>query len=149
LLEHFITNFPKHIPLAIELRHESWFNNEVAFLSVFDLFERNNITTIITDVAGRRDVLHQRLTTNSVLIRFVGNNLHSTDYERIDEWVNRLKVWFENGLNSVYFFTHEPDNLLAPELARYLFEKVEENCDATTRGPDLDQYKGGEQISLF
>jgi uncharacterized protein YecE (DUF72 family) len=98
LLEHFITNFPKHIPLAIELRHESWFNDKEAFEDVFDLFERNNISPVITDVAGRRDVLHQRLTTDKVLIRFVGNNLHSSDYERIDQWVEQIENWLEDGL---------------------------------------------------
>ncbi len=149
LVEHFIKNFPKHIPLAIELRHESWFNNTASFEAVFDLFERNNISPVITDVAGRRDVLHQRLTTDTVLIRFVGNDLHPTDYERIDSWIERIKSWLEKGLTNVYFFTHEPDNLLAPELAFYLFDQVRKKCTANTRGPDLSINKGGEQISLF
>ena len=104
---------------------------------------------MITDVAGRRDVLHQRLTTNTVLIRFVGNNLHPTDYERIDDWVFKIKEWIDRGLSNVYFFTHEPDNILAPELAFYLFEQIQKNGFATTRGPDLNLNKGGEQISLF
>ena len=149
LLEHFIKNFPKHIPLAIELRHESWFNDVKSFEEVFSLFEIYNISTVITDVAGRRDVLHQRLTTNTVLIRFVGNNLHATDYERVDSWVARIKTWFEDGLTKVYFFTHEPDNLLAPELAFYLYEQIKTTCKVETRGPDLNLYKGGDQISLF
>ncbi len=149
LLEHFIKNFPKHIPLAIELRHESWFSSEASFEAVFELFERNNISPVITDVAGRRDVLHQRLTTDIVLIRFVGNDLHSTDYERIDAWVKKIKDWIEHGLNQVYFFTHEPDNLLAPELAYYLFKQIQNLGFAKTRGPDLNRNKGGEQISLF
>ncbi len=149
LLEHFIKNFPKHIPLAIELRNESWFNDETAFETIFGMFEKYLISPVITDVAGRRDVLHLRLTTDTVLIRFVGNNLHPTDFERIDEWVSRIKTWLENGLSSVYFFTHEPGNILAPELALYLFDQIKKHCDVETRGPDLDMYRGGDQISLF
>ena len=149
LLEHFVKNFPKHIPLAIELRHESWFSDKDSFEAVFDLFERHNISPVITDVAGRRDVLHMRLTTDTVLIRFVGNNLHPTDFERIDQWVKRINTWLQSGVTQVYVFTHEPGNLLGPELALYLFKQIQTNCDAITRGPDLNQYKGGEQISLF
>ncbi len=145
LLESFIKKFPHGVPLAIELRHESWFEDQ----QVFDLFENHNISTVITDVAGRRDVLHQRLTNGTVLIRFVGNDLHPTDFKRIDHWVARLKKWLENGLSNVYFFTHEPDNLLAPDLALYLFQQIEKKCQAITRGPDLDIHRGGEQISLF
>lgn len=149
LLEHFIKDFPQHLPLAIELRHESWFNEKSSFEAVFELFENYNISPVITDVAGRRDVLHLRLTTNTVLIRFVGNNLHPTDFQRIDQWVGRIKTWLENGLSTIYFFAHEPENLLAPDLAFYLFKQIESKGIAISRGPDLNIYKGGEQISLF
>ncbi len=53
------------------------------------------------------------------MVRFVGNGLHPSDFSRIEEWATRLKSWFENGLQEVYFFTHEPDNLLAPELTAF------------------------------
>jgi hypothetical protein len=42
-----------------------------------------------------------------------------------------------------------PDDLIAPELAFYLFKQVHKNCEVQTRGPDLNIHKGGEQISLF
>ncbi len=35
---------------------------------------------IITDTAGRRDVVHMHLPVPRALIRFVGNSLHPTDY---------------------------------------------------------------------
>jgi uncharacterized protein YecE (DUF72 family) len=75
-------------------------------------------------------VLHQRLTTRTALLRFVGNAtpkaLHETDKTRIDEWITRIKIWIDKGLSELYFFTHEPDNLLAPELAQYTCQKIEE-----------------------
>lgn len=105
---------------------------------------------VITDVAGRRDVCHLRLTTNTVLVRFVGNNLHPTDYSRIDDWVRRLEYWFSNGLHQVYFFTHEPDNLMAPDLAIYLVEKLDKMGGVETRGPKIIGQDGaGQQMSLF
>ena len=147
IFEKYISKFPKTIPLAIEIRHEEWFSNEFYFKTLFDMLEHYGVSTVITDVAGRRDVLHQRLTTPTVVIRFVGNNLHKTDYSRIDEWVKRLKKWFEMGLKEVYFFTHEPDNIQAPYLARYLHDKIKENFDAILRGPIFEEKE--QQFKLF
>lgn len=149
MLERFLDKWPTEVPLAIEVRHESWFNDSNNFNRLFDLLERKNISTVITDVAGRRDVLHQRLTTDTAMIRFVGNELHPTDYERIDEWVNHLKHWFDHGLKTVYFFPHEPDNILAPDLAAYLVRKIKSSFKADIRGPKLTDNQVGQQISLF
>ena len=135
VLEMYLKKFPQHIPLAIELRHETWFSNPHYFKTIFDLFETYKVSSVITDVAGRRDVLHQRLTTDTAVVRFVGNNLHETDYTRIEAWVSRLKTWFEMGLKNVYFFTHEPDNLHAPDLALFLHNKISSNFKAILRGP--------------
>ncbi len=153
VLQRFLEAWPKEIPLAVEFRHASWFaNQEEPGLVAFANLEKMNIGTVIADVAGRRDVLHQRLTSNYVLIRFVGNGLHSSDYLRIDEWVNCLLEWHQQGLDSVYFFTHEPDNLLAPQLAAYLCEKMSAFEQVVLRGPNLEAKidpSPGEQMSLF
>jgi len=111
-----------------------------------------NISPVITDVAGRRDVLHQRLTTDTVLIRWVGNALHSTDYERIDAWVARLETWFDAGLQQVFFFPHEPDNLLAPDIAAYFIRKINEQIGLDIHVPTLDGSTVEDvsgQMSLF
>jgi hypothetical protein len=34
-----------------------------------------------------------------------------------------------NGLKEVYFFTHEPDNLLAPELAQFAYDEIQKVID--------------------
>ncbi len=133
ILEQFLKKFRYrllyNLPFSIEIRHESWFKEPQHRDIFFQLLEHFHISTVITDVAGRRDVLHQRLTTPTALIRFVGNAtptaLHETDKMRIDEWVNRIKIWIDAGLEELYFFTHQPDNLLAPELADYTCKKME------------------------
>lgn len=147
VLESFFKNFPKHIPLALELRHEDWFigNDQTG---VFDLMRSNRICPVITDVAGRRDVLHMQVTGREVLVRFVGNDLHETDFERIDTWVERLKDWFNAGLTNVYFFCHEPDNIKAPELSIYLLEKAREHLNVETRGPTFFE-ESNNQLTLF
>ena len=149
VLKHFLEKFPNHIPLSIEFRHQDWFKETESFKEVSKLLENHNVATVITDVAGRRDVLHQRLTADTVVIRFVGNNLHSTDYQRIEIWIQRMKTWFEKGVKRIYFFTHEPDNLLAPEMADYLVKESLKHLDIITRGPDLNKYSANDQMSLF
>lgn len=150
VLSRFADRFPKHIPLAIELRHESWFNSAQNREAVFEMLEAANIATVITDVAGRRDVLHMRLTNGVVLVRFVGNGLHPSDYTRIDAWVERILRWLQKGLDTIYFFPHEPDNLLAPELAAYLWEKISGLENVESRGPSLSEAgPTGGQMTLF
>lgn len=137
-------------PLSVEVRHESWFEQPEAILPLIHLLEERQVSTVITDVAGRRDVCHMQLTTDTAVIRFVGNGLVPSDYSRIDEWVNRLDDWFKNGLKNAYFFTHEPDNLLSPELADYLAKKIKAQTTILTRGPELITDSGeGQQMSLF
>jgi uncharacterized protein YecE (DUF72 family) len=150
IFEKYVSKFPKDVPLAIEVRHEDWFANPHHHQAFFQLLENHGVSSVITDVAGRRDVLHLRLSTPSAMVRFVGNDLHETDYQRIDAWVERLKMWFEMGLEEVYFFTHEPDNLNAPRLARYLGAQIEANFKAEVRLPNFyDAIQQVVQASLF
>jgi uncharacterized protein YecE (DUF72 family) len=158
IFEKYCAKLPKSVPFSVELRGSEWFNvyknkeKETPQYqnNFFNILEENNISTVITDVSGRRDVLHQRLTTPRAIIRFVGNDLHPTDFSRLDEWVERLKIWFELGLHEVYFFTHEPDNLNAPHLSKYFQERVEATFPAILRGPKfLNDEQIPRQISLF
>lgn len=149
ILEHFLKRFPNKIRLAIELRHESIFSNKKNQKEVAELLKKYNIAWVNTDVAGRRDVLHLQLTTDIAMIRFVGNDLHPTDYQRIDEWVQKLKKWSEQGLSEIYFFPHEPDNILAPDLSLYLTEKLQKHFEVITRGPKFYDENDGKQMSLF
>jgi uncharacterized protein YecE (DUF72 family) len=158
IFEKYITKLPKSIPFSVEIRGSEWFNFKKndkeappQYISdYYRILEENKVSTVITDVSGRRDVLHQRLTTPTAIVRFIGNDLHPTDYTRLDEWVQRLKLWFEMGLHEVYFFTHEPDNLSAPRIAQYFQEQIEASFPAILRGPkfiDEEQILG--QMSLF
>jgi uncharacterized protein YecE (DUF72 family) len=127
VLENFLEKWPKSIPLAVEVRHESFFEPTVEAEHFFQTLAFYNISTVITDVSGRRDVCHLRLSNQRVLVRFVGNNLHSTDYQRIDAWTEKFKTWFEMGLQEVYFFSHQPDNILSPEMATYACEQFKKS----------------------
>ena len=122
---------------AIELRHESWFKNEAALKHVCNYFYKNNITLLQTDTAGRRDVIHQRLTTKTAFIRFVANDLHPSDYKRMDAWITRLKYWIDNGLEEICFFVHTPTHELMPELVIYFVTEFNKRIGLNVKIPKI------------
>jgi len=91
-LEAFLFDFPKNIPLAVEVRNEEWFANTAIFNAYCNLLQRYQATNIIVDTAGRRDMLHMRLTSDAAFIRYVGANQDS-DYDRLNDWIAHLKLW--------------------------------------------------------
>jgi hypothetical protein len=58
------------------------------------------------------------------MVRFVGHELHETDYRRIDAWVERLQEWRSLGVRQVTFTIHQPDELTTPELCDYLIRAM-------------------------
>jgi uncharacterized protein YecE (DUF72 family) len=97
-----------HVPLVVELRHPAWFDPRQTRL-LEHLAERD-IGLVLTDTAGRRDLVHMALTAPRTFIRFRGQALDPTDLERIDAWVHRLDDWTRRGLRDVYFVAHQPDD---------------------------------------
>ncbi|MCC2545978.1 DUF72 domain-containing protein [Hymenobacter sp. BT175] len=123
-LERYLLDFPDYVPLAVELRHPRWFADAGLRDAVFALLEALGKTLVLTDVAGRRDVLHQRLTTPTACIRFNGHGLIRSDYQRADAWAARLADWLAAGLQSVYFFVHQKDIMHSPVWTQYFLEKL-------------------------
>ena len=105
----FVEYWPKEFSLSMEFRHTDWFNDPKVSQELFHLLEENGISNTLVDTAGRRDILHMRLTNNEAFVRYVGAN-HSSDYDRLDDWVVRLRTWHEQGLKNIHFFVHQ--NLL-------------------------------------
>ena len=122
-VEQFIKEFPKAVPLAMELRNAEWFEDQKTSDQIYALMQKHGTTNIIVDTAGRRDILHMRLTTPMAFIRYVGSN-HESDYSRLDEWIERIKAWKKKGLQEVYFFVHQNIEKESPLLATYFIEKL-------------------------
>ncbi|RYD56516.1 MAG: DUF72 domain-containing protein [Sphingobacteriales bacterium] len=133
-IQQFIADFPKDVPLFLELRHQDWYTDGYN-KELFDFLKKQKRGTIITDAAGRRDCAHMYLSTPEAFIRFVGNSLHPTDYKRIDDWVQRIKLWMENGLEKCYFFMHQHEELHSPELIKYLIDELNKHCGTNIEPP--------------
>lgn len=132
----FIEDFPKDIEMFVELRHPKWYEGGY-HTELYNFLKEQNRGTIITDASGRRDCVHMHLTTSECFIRFVGNSLHPTDYTRIDDWVQRIKQWKNQGLKTCYFFMHQHEELHSPELIKYLIEQLNIHCGTKLTPPAL------------
>ena len=132
----FVESWPEEIPLAIEFRHTNWYNDPKVANELYHLLECNNISNVIVDTAGRRDLLHMRLTNGSAFIRYVGAN-HHTDYTRLDDWVSRLKTWKDLGINEVDFFVHQNVEKESPLLSAYFIQKINKELDCNLTIPKM------------
>lgn len=134
-LQRFVEEFPKAIPLAVEVRNTEWFNSPAEADRFYQLLEDNGIINIVVDTAGRRDMLHMRLTTNAAFVRYVGAN-HDTDYTRLDDWLERIKRWKEQGLEKLYFFVHQNIEEASPLLSAYFIKKMNDSLGTKLKVPE-------------
>lgn len=130
----FVEKWPKTIPLAMEFRHTDWYSDKIVAKDLYHLLETHNISNIITDTAGRRDLLHMRLTTPSVFVRFTAAN-HLSDYKRLDDWIDRLETWGKLGLKEIDFFIHQNAEKENPLLAAYFIERMNNRFEINLKIP--------------
>jgi len=137
-LKSYLQHLPTDVPVFVEVRHKEWFTPENSAL-LFNMLHELKIGSVITDAAGRRDCVHMELPTPHAFIRFVGNSLDKTDYERVDAWVQRIKQWVIMGLQSVWFFMHQHDERYSPELADYVTAELNKALGTNLHRPQFIQ----------
>ena len=136
-LAHFLQTFPKGFPLAVEVRNEEWFADQTVFNNYCRLLDQTNKTNIIVDTAGRRDMLHMRLTSPVAFVRYVSAN-DDSDEKRLNDWLDIIEDWRANGLQQLYFFIHQNLELESPMIATQFIKKVNDrfNLDVPYPGKD-------------
>ncbi len=137
----FLGSLPTGFQFFLEVRHHGWFKKEQAE-PLFSGLREMNIGAVITDTAGRRDCAHMHVTIPKTFVRFVGNSLHKTDFERIDEWVKRIDDWISRGIMEIYFFMHMHDEAKSPELTDYLVDALNTTCGLNLIKPIFIDGKG-------
>lgn len=145
ILFNYLQSLPTDLQFFLEVRNPEWFANKAEIENLLQTLSDLNVGYIITDAAGRRDCAHMFLTIPKAFIRFVGNSLDLTDFIRIDDWVNRIKFWLDNGLQELYFFMHMHDEAYSPELSSYLIYKLNEVCGLSLPEPLFISHIEGEK----
>ena len=134
-VEAFADNWNYDMPLAMEFRHTDWYNDPDVSKKLYALLEKNKITNVLVDTAGRRDLMHMRLTTPAAFVRWVGANEPNSDRKRLDEWVDRVAKWKKAGLSKLYFFVHQNIEKESPLLSAYFIEKLNKKIGTDLKPP--------------
>ena len=124
----YLESLPRDINFFVEERWPEFYTDKKRQERYYSKLTELGIGAVITDTAGRQDVLHMHLTIPKTFIRFVGNSLHPSDYPRIDHWATRLKKWIDAGIEEIYFFMHMHDEGLSPELTQYVIKQFNKKC---------------------
>ncbi len=138
----FVEGWKYEVPLAIEFRHTNWHNDLAVSSQLYQLLETHGTTNILVDTAGRRDLMHMRLTTPTAFIRWVGANEPESDRSRLDEWIGRIAKWKKAGLQKLLFFVHQNDEQESPALAAHFVERLNKKIGSDLHTPKTLKAKG-------
>ncbi len=109
-LLRYLETLPRDVRYSVEMRHPEWFVGNVLEDYATEL-KKLNVALIVCDTAGRRDAVHMRLTSDELVIRFGGNDMHASDELRMIQWAKQLRDWENVGLKKCYFWIHQPESL--------------------------------------
>jgi len=164
-LSRFLEQWPRDLPLAVEVRHPAFFQEGDDEARLEDLLRKEEIDRVIFDSRALyhsapddsveavsqtrkpRLPVRWRATGKRPFLRLVGRNL----WEKTTPWLNEAAEvtagWLEDGLRPCLFM-HAPDDVLAPLLCRRFHEALRR---LRPEIPELD-YEAphrGEQLELF
>lgn len=139
-LDGYLGALPRELALAVEVRHADFHDEGPAEHALDDLlrshaasrgnFDTHDVFAARADdestlvAQGRKPRVPRRATHTAgpAFVRFVGRNVVNESAPALDFWVERVAAWLKAGVD-VHFFTHTPDDAMAPELAR-LFHRL-------------------------
>lgn len=138
-LLNYLDRWPIDVAMAIEFRHPEWFTGTPEAELMWQKMKERGIGAVISDTSGRRDAVHMRMTSRFLILRFGGNDLHSTDDSRMVEWAARISKWQDEGLQEVHFLVHQPDSINTPETCIRFSEIMKKEGIRNIKSPRLLQ----------
>lgn len=146
-LEAFLADWPRDVRLAVEVRHQDWFD-EPNHEKLNHLLEKHSMARVVIDTRPIRNLkgdailrgsAYQSLlearerkpdvpviperTADFVFIRYIGHPQLTYNVAFLDEWGGYLSSQLREGA-SAYVFCHSPDNMIAPYLCRELHQHI-------------------------
>lgn len=148
-LARFLNAWPTDLPIAVEVRHADFFDEDVHEQRLNDLLRGRGIDRCLFDSRALfsvapsdeseresqrrkpRSPYRTTVTAGRPMVRFVGLNDVTLVRPWITEWAATFRSWVQQGLRPV-LFTHSPDDAFAPEFARAMWKALREQV------PDLE-----------
>jgi uncharacterized protein YecE (DUF72 family) len=105
LLDHFLTVMPDRIPVAMELRHRSWDDEDV-----YRLLERHRAAYVVMNGAGLQSI--PRVTAPLAYLRLHGpdqDSMYHGSYpdEELRRWADHIRDWHDRGHDVVVYFNND------------------------------------------
>jgi uncharacterized protein YecE (DUF72 family) len=145
-----LSALPRELRTVVEFRNNEFFSGQRLKPEWVEKLATKFVGSVSVDTPAERGVAHVSLTSTRVMIRFLGANLHGSDFVRLKEWAKRIALWHVTGLKEIYFMVHEADNGTAPLAAKRMVQYVNEELEALSsqyRVPALEWHSLFDEIS--
>ncbi len=141
ILSKYLNQLPREFPLAVEVRHQSWYDSSSNEARLDEMLASLNIDKVIFDsrplnqappeddsekqAQTRKPKTPIRKTTTGKhpMLRLIGRNQMESVDSYIAEWVPTIADWVSAG-KTPYIFTHTPDDTFAPQMARRMWDQL-------------------------
>jgi uncharacterized protein YecE (DUF72 family) len=117
-----LSALPKSLRTVVELRNADFFAEQRLKHEWVENLASRFVGAVTIDAPLERPLAHVSLTSTRAMVRFLGANLHDSDFSRLQEWSKRIALWHASGLKEIYFLVHEADNGAAPFAAKKMIE---------------------------
>ena len=123
-IQTLFSKIPREAKAMVEFRNPSFFSDRRLKPEVVEILTHHHLGTVITDTAQFRSLTHASLSHTRVLVRFAANNGHATDFPRLKQWAERLRLWYQHGIKEVHFTVHATETLPQIEIARQFIQDL-------------------------
>lgn len=166
-LASLLSELPKTIPVAVEVRHLAFFAKDAQEAEFNRLLIEHGVNRVIMDTRGlfsgdadniiTTEVRHKKpkvpvnviATHDNPVVRFVGGNSLRANNEKLQPWIKKCHQWRSEG-KSPYFFFHRPDNGDAPWLAQQFINAYNTRYPDSTLPPlSFPAQREDSQTQLF
>lgn len=146
-LSAFLSAWAKDVRLAVEVRHLDWFESPHDEM-LNGLLADHNMARVTIDTRPIRDLAGDQIlagstyesllearerkpdvpvipkrTADFVFVRYIGHPQRDVNRPLLDEWGRYFASEMKSGAD-VFMFCHSPDNFVAPDLCRELYQRV-------------------------
>lgn len=171
-LQTFLTQWPRDVRLAVEVRHLDWFDPpQTEYLN--QLLRNEKMARVTIDTRPIRDLAGDEIlenttygslvearerkpdvpaipsrTTDFIFIRYIGHPDLRFNDPFLEEWSAYIASQLKEGADA-YVFCHSPENLTAPHIARELYHRVSKQVSLPPLPWDEMEPDIPEQPTLF
>lgn len=164
-LETFLAFWPRELRLAVEVRHQSFFQEPHATI-LNTLLQHFQVARVMMDTrpiqvgsAKEKQVLQARerkpslplqlaQTTDFTFVRYIGHPRMEVNEPLLDAWAQHMAGWLKRGI-TVYAFCHCPYEVYSPTICQELYRRVSSLAPVPSLPMQPEQGEQPEQATLF